>query len=63
LVGITTGFSIPAALAALTELGATGGFAAEATKIYTEMGHTAESCADPLFRQHLVGAIRWAAGM
>ena len=31
--------------------------------IYTEMGHTAESYADPLFRQHLVGAIRWAAGM
>lgn len=31
--------------------------------IYTEMGHTAESYADPLFRQHLVGALRWAAGM
>jgi len=31
--------------------------------IYTEMGHTAESYADPLFRQHLVGAIRWAAGL
>ena len=31
--------------------------------IYTEMGHTSESYADPLFRQHLVGAIRWAAGM
>jgi type 1 glutamine amidotransferase len=30
--------------------------------IYTEMGHTQESYADPLFRQHLVGAIRWAAG-
>jgi type 1 glutamine amidotransferase len=30
---------------------------------YTEMGHTIESYADPLFRQHLVGAIRWAAGM
>lgn len=30
--------------------------------IYTEMGHTTESYADPLFRQHLVGAIRWAAG-
>ena len=30
--------------------------------IYTEMGHTIESYADPLFRQHLVGAIRWAAG-
>lgn len=31
--------------------------------LYTEMGHTSESYADPLFRQHLVGAIRWAAGM
>ena len=31
--------------------------------IYTEMGHTTESWADPLFRQHVVGAIRWAAGM
>ena len=30
--------------------------------LYTAMGHTQESYADPLFRQHLVGAIRWAAG-
>ena len=30
--------------------------------IYTEMGHTQESYADPLFRQHLLGALRWAAG-
>jgi len=30
--------------------------------IYTEMGHTAESYSDPLFRGHLAGAIRWAAG-
>jgi type 1 glutamine amidotransferase len=30
--------------------------------IYTEMGHTIESYAEPLFRQHLAGAIRWAAG-
>jgi uncharacterized protein len=30
--------------------------------IYTAMGHTKESYADPLFRQHLAGAIRWAAG-
>jgi type 1 glutamine amidotransferase len=30
--------------------------------IYTAMGHTMESYADPLFRQHLAGAIRWAAG-
>jgi type 1 glutamine amidotransferase len=30
--------------------------------IYTEMGHTQDSYADPLFRQHLVGAVRWAAG-
>jgi type 1 glutamine amidotransferase len=31
--------------------------------IYTEMGHTIESWADPPFRQHVVGAIRWAAGL
>ena len=31
--------------------------------IYTEMGHTIESWADPTFRQHVVGAIRWAAGL
>jgi type 1 glutamine amidotransferase len=30
--------------------------------LYTAMGHTEESYADPLFRQHLAGAIRWAAG-
>lgn len=30
--------------------------------IYTAMGHTMESYADPLFRQHLAGAIHWAAG-
>ena len=29
---------------------------------YTALGHTMESYADPLFRQHLAGAIRWAAG-
>ena len=29
--------------------------------IYTEMGHTTESWSDPLYRQHVVGAIRWAA--
>ena len=29
---------------------------------YTALGHTTESYADPLFRQHLVGALRWAAG-
>jgi type 1 glutamine amidotransferase len=28
---------------------------------YTAMGHTIESYSEPLFRQHLVGAIRWAA--
>jgi type 1 glutamine amidotransferase len=27
------------------------------------MGHTKESFADPLFQQHLVGGIMWAAGM
>jgi type 1 glutamine amidotransferase len=30
---------------------------------YTSMGHPIEAYADPLFRQHLAGAIRWAAGM
>jgi type 1 glutamine amidotransferase len=30
--------------------------------LYTAMGHTAQSYADPLFRQHLTGAIRWVAG-
>jgi type 1 glutamine amidotransferase len=29
--------------------------------LYTAMGHTAESYADPTFRAHLAGAIRWAA--
>lgn len=29
---------------------------------YTAMGHTAESFADPLFTQHLLGGILWAAG-
>ena len=29
---------------------------------YTALGHTAESYADAQFRQHLVGALRWAAG-
>jgi type 1 glutamine amidotransferase len=31
--------------------------------LYTAMGHTQESYADPLFRSHLAGAIRWAAGV
>jgi type 1 glutamine amidotransferase len=31
--------------------------------IYTAMGHTKESFAEPAFRQHLLGAIRWAAGL
>ena len=30
--------------------------------LYTAMGHTLESYADPQFRAHLAGAIRWAAG-
>jgi len=30
--------------------------------IYTAMGHTAESYAEPGFRRHLLGALRWAAG-
>ena len=29
---------------------------------YTAMGHTIESYADPQFRAHVAGAIRWAAG-
>ena len=29
---------------------------------YTAMGHTAESYAEPLFLEHLLGGIRWAAG-
>jgi len=29
---------------------------------YTAMGHTRESYAEPAFRSHLAGAIRWAAG-
>ncbi|MEX0599903.1 MAG: ThuA domain-containing protein, partial [Rhodothermales bacterium] len=30
---------------------------------YTGMGHTPESYADPLFQDHLLGGIRWAAGV
>jgi type 1 glutamine amidotransferase len=30
---------------------------------YTGCGHTAESFGEPAFRQHLLGAIRWAAGL
>ena len=30
---------------------------------YTGMGHTAESYADPLYLNHLLGGIRWAAGV
>ena len=30
--------------------------------LYTAMGHTPESYADPAFRQHLTGALRWVAG-
>jgi type 1 glutamine amidotransferase len=29
---------------------------------YTAMGHTSESYADPLFRAHLAGALRWVSG-
>jgi type 1 glutamine amidotransferase len=31
--------------------------------LYTAMGHTQESYADPVFRQHLTGALRWVAGV
>jgi len=30
---------------------------------YTALGHTNESYAEPLFRQHLLGGIKWAAGI
>lgn len=30
---------------------------------YTALGHTAESYADPIFRQHLAGGLRYAAGL
>lgn len=30
---------------------------------YTGGGHTSESFSEPLFREHLLGGIRWAAGM
>jgi type 1 glutamine amidotransferase len=30
---------------------------------YTALGHTSESYAEPEFRRHLLGGIRWAAGM
>ena len=30
---------------------------------YTALGHTAESYDDPLFQQHLLGGITWAAGL
>ena len=30
---------------------------------YTAMGHTTESYSEPLFLQHVLGGIRWAAGV
>jgi type 1 glutamine amidotransferase len=36
--------------------------AAGGRALYTAMGHTQASYADPAFRQHLVGALRWVAG-
>ncbi len=30
--------------------------------LYTAMGHTQQSYADPAFRRHLTGALRWVAG-
>ena len=30
---------------------------------YTSFGHTPESYGDPLFRQHILGGIQWAAGV
>jgi type 1 glutamine amidotransferase len=29
---------------------------------YTALGHSAEAYADPAFRAHLLGALRWARG-
>jgi len=29
----------------------------------TALGHTIESFAEPLFLEHLLGAIRWASGL
>jgi type 1 glutamine amidotransferase len=29
---------------------------------YTALGHTTESYAEPLFQEHLLGGILWAAG-
>jgi type 1 glutamine amidotransferase len=31
--------------------------------VYTALGHTVESFSEPLFLEHLLGAIRWAAGL
>ena len=31
--------------------------------LYTALGHTSESYAEPDFRRHLLGAVRWAAGL
>ena len=31
--------------------------------IYTGLGHTEETCSDPLFVEHILGAIRWAVGV
>ncbi len=30
---------------------------------YTALGHTPESFSDPLFLGHLLGGVRWAAGI
>jgi len=35
----------------------------EGRSFYTAGGHTTESYAEPQFRAHLLGAIRWAAGL
>jgi len=36
--------------------------AAGGRALYTAMGHTQASYADPAFRRHLMGALRWVAG-
>ena len=30
---------------------------------YTALGHTSETYAEPLYREHIVGAVHWAAGL
>ncbi|MEU9008849.1 family 16 glycoside hydrolase [Streptomyces sp. NPDC048479] len=67
----TAGFrhdSIPAGIAALKELGKSSNIAVDATEEAAQFttntggGHTKESYAEPAFRTHLLGGLRYAAG-